>query len=177
MYNEAHFSVTGYVATEPDYALVGDGIPRLRVRVCWTTRRKDQETGEWADANTSGISVTCWRSLARNLHACLRKGDPVVLRGKLEVRPYVGKDGQQRTSVDVEADFLSHDLRRGVSGFQKTLNQPAKTAAGEPGADAAPADDAVLTAAADGADGADDMFDDSAIEALAKETDSVTAPF
>lgn len=89
----------------------------------------------------------------------------------------IGRFGQQRHSVDVEADFLSHDLRRGVSGFQKTLNQPARTAAGEAGADGAPADDAVLTAAADGTDGADDMFDDSAIEALAKEADSVTAPF
>jgi len=177
MYNEAQFSVTGFVATEPDFALVGDGVPRLRVRVCWTTRRKDPETGEWADANTSGISVTCWRNLARNLQACLRKGDPVVLRGKLEVRPYTGKDGQQRHSVDVEADFLSHDLRRGVSGFQKTLGQPARNVAGEPGADAVPADGAVVTAAADGTDGADDMFDDSAIDALAKESDSVTAPF
>jgi hypothetical protein len=85
--------------------------------------------------------------------------------------------GQQRQSVDVEADYLSHDLRRGVSGFQKTLSQPARTAAGEPGAGAVPADDAVLAAPAGGTDGADDMFDDSAIDALAKEADSATAPF
>jgi len=45
--------------------------------------------------------------------------------------------------------------------------------AGEPGDDSVPADDAE-TAATDGEDG---MFDDSAIEALAKEADSATAPF
>jgi single-strand DNA-binding protein len=176
MFNEAQFSVVGYVASEPVYGLVGDGIPRLRVRVAWTTRRRDPATGEWADANTSWITVTCWRKLATNLQTCLRKGDPVVLRGRLEVRPFTGKDGQPRTSVDVDADFLGHDLRRGVAGFQKVLNPSARTPVGEPGAGAVPADDAALSAMPDGTD-EDDMFDDSAIEALAKEEDSVAAPF
>jgi len=177
MYNDANFTVTGNVGADPDYALVGDGVPRLKVRVCWNTRRKDPETGDWADANTSWINVTCWRGLARNLRFCLHKGDPVVLRGKLEVRPFTGKDGQQRISVDVEADFLSHDLRRGVADFQKVLNAPAKTAADQAGADPEPADGLALAAGPDGKGGADDIFDDSAIEALAKDADSVTAPF
>jgi single-strand DNA-binding protein len=177
MYNEAQFSVAGYVAREPDYAVVGNGIPRLKVRVAWTTRRKDPATGEWADANTSWISVTCWRQLALNLHTCLRKGDPVVLRGRLEVRPFIDKDEQPRTSVDVDADFLGHDLRRGVAGFQKTLGASAKAAQGENGAGAVPADEAALTADPDRAGEEDDLFDDSAIEALAKEADGVAAPF
>jgi single-strand DNA-binding protein len=180
MFNEAQFSVVGYAATEPDYKLVGDGIPRLRVRVAWTTRRKDPVTSQWSDANTSWISVTCWRKLATNLHTCLRKGDPVVLRGRLEVRPFTGKDGQPRTSVEVDADFLSHDLRRGVAGFQKVLDRPAKTAEqtvpGEPGAGAAAEDGAALTGVPEDTD-EEDMFDDSAIEALAKDADSAAAPF
>jgi single-strand DNA-binding protein len=177
MYNEAQFSVAGYVALDPDYAEVGDGIPRLRVRVAWTTRRKDGATGEWADANTSWISVTCWRQLALNLHTCLRKGDPVVLRGRLEVRPFTDKDGQQRTSVDVDADFLGHDLRRGVAGYQKVLGAAAKAAQGEPGAGAAQADEAVLSAGTERTGEEDDLFDDTAIDALTKEADSVPAPF
>jgi single-strand DNA-binding protein len=177
MYNDAHFSVIGNVATDPDYALVGDGIPRLRVRVCWNTRRKDQETGDWADVNASYISVTCWRNLAKNLQVCLKKGDPVVLRGRLQVRDFIGKNGEQRTSVDVEADFLAHDLRRGVAGFQKTMGTSAKTTAADDGADAVPADDAVLAATPGGTDGERDMFDDSAIAALAKDTETAAAPF
>jgi hypothetical protein len=38
-------------------------------------------------------------------------------------------------------------------------------------------EDPVLAAVPGGTDGDDDMFDDSAIEALAKETDSVGTPF
>jgi len=177
MYNDANFTVTGNVGADPDYALVGDGIPRLKVRVCWNTRRKDPETGDWSDANTSWINVTCWRGLAKNLRMSLHKGDPVVLRGKLEVRPFTGKDGQPRISVDVEADFLSHDLRRGVADFQKILATPAKTATDEAGADTTSADGLPLATSSDGTGAENDIFDDSAIEALAKDTDSVAAPF
>jgi single-strand DNA-binding protein len=177
MYNEAQFSVAGYVATDPVYSLVGDGIPRLRMRVSWTTRRRDPATGDWGDGNTSWISVTCWRRLADNLRTCLRKGDPVIIRGRLDVRTFTGKDGVSRTSVDVDASLLGHDLSRGVAGFQKVLSPSAKVAADDAGADATAGEDPVLAAVPGGTDGDDDMFDDSAIEALAKETDTVGTPF
>jgi single-strand DNA-binding protein len=183
MFNEAQISVVGYVASEPEYVQVGQGIPKLTMRVAWTTRRREPSTGEWVDANTSFVRVTCWRRLADNLATCLRKGDPVLLRGRLDVRPFVGKDGQRRISVDVDANTLGHDLSRGVAGFRRVWEKPAKTAdevaAGENG----DGGDASLAAVADGeltADGPadEDMFDDGAIDdALAKEADSAPAPF
>jgi single-strand DNA-binding protein len=184
MFNEAQISVVGYVASEPEYVEVGQGIPKLTMRVAWTTRRREPSTGEWVDANTSFVRVTCWRRLASNLATCLRKGDPVLLRGRLDVRPFVGKDGQRRISVDVDANTLGHDLSRGVAGFRRVFEKTARTAdeaaAGENGADG----DAALAAVADeeltpGADSPvdEDMFDDSAIDALAKEPDSAPAPF
>jgi single-strand DNA-binding protein len=191
MFNEAQISVVGYVASEPEYVQVGQGIPKLTMRVAWTTRRREPSTGEWVDANTSFVRVTCWRRLAENLATCLRKGDPVLLRGRLDVRPFVGKDGQRRISVDVDANTLGHDLSRGVAGFRRVWEKPARTAdevaAGEngDGGDAGEGpDDAVLAALADGeliptGDGQadEDSFDDSAIDALAKEADSAPAPF
>jgi single-strand DNA-binding protein len=191
MFNEAQLSVVGFVASEPTYKKVGAaGIPRLTMRVAWTTRRRDSATGEWVDANTSFVRVTCWRRLADNLATCLRKGDPVLLRGRLDVRPFTGTDGQRRISVDVDANSLGHDLSRGVAGFRRVWESPGKTeeqvAAGEPGdATEVPAgDEAALAAVPDGGTvpetdelGDDEMFDDSVIEALAQETDGVAAPF
>ena len=52
-------------------------------------------TGEWVDGNTSFVTVICWRKLAENLATCLRKGDPVLVRGRLDVRSFTGKDGQR----------------------------------------------------------------------------------
>jgi single-strand DNA-binding protein len=192
MFNEAHVSLVGYVASEPNYLKVGEkGIPKLTVRVCWTNRRRDSATGEWIDGNTSFVNVICWRQLADNLSTCLRKGDPVLVRGRLDVRSFVGRDGVRRTAVDVDANALGPDLNRGVAGFRRIWPPSGKTAdeqqaaAGQPGdGGEVAADDEALAAMAEtglpsGAEApaGDDMFDDSAIEALAQEADSVTAPF
>ncbi len=192
MFNEAHVSLVGYVASEPNYLRVGENsIPKLTVRVCWTNRRRDSATGEWIDGNTSFVNVICWRQLADNLSTCLRKGDPVLVRGRLDVRSFVGRDGVRRTAVDVDANALGPDLNRGVAGFRRVWPPSGKTAdeqqavAGQPGdGGEIAADDEALAAMAEtglpsGAEApaGEDMFDDSAIEALAQEADSVAAPF
>ena len=56
-------------------------------------RRQDRATGEWVDTNTSYATVVCWRKLATNAAECLRKGDPVMVRGRLSVREYDDKEG------------------------------------------------------------------------------------
>ena len=128
MFNEAQLSVVGYVASEPQFSRVGNGIPKLTMKVAWTTRRMDSSSGEWVDGNTSFVRVTCWRRLAENLATCLRKGEPVLLRGRLEVRPFTGKDGVRRVSVDVDASCLGYDLTRGVAGFRRVWEPTGKTA-------------------------------------------------
>lgn len=182
MFNPALLIVTGNVVSDPVYEMVGNNIPKLTLRVAWDTRKLDQATGEWSDANTSYARVTCWRKLAENLNVCLHKGDSIFLRGKLEVRNFIGRDGQRRTAVEVEAITLGPDLTRGVARFQrfrsdKTAQQAGELGEGEngDGYDGAAALAAVTDGEADAP--ADDMFDDSAIEALAKDADSVAAPF
>ena len=192
MFNEAHVSLVGYAASEPKLLTVGENnVPKLTVRVCWTNRRRDSATGEWVDGNTSFVNVICWRQLADNLSTCLRKGDPVLVRGRLDVRSFVGRDGVRRTAVDVDANALGPDLNRGVAGFRRIWPPSGKTAdeqqvaAGQPGdGGEVAADDEALAAMAETglpsaaeAPAGEDMFDDSAIEALAQEADSVTAPF
>jgi single-strand DNA-binding protein len=129
MMNEAHISLTGYVASEPRIKTIREGVQNLSMRVAWTPRWLDRATGEWTDGSTSYVSVTCWRKLADNVAVCLRKGDPVVVKGRLSVRSYDDKQGVPRTSVDVDATSIGHDLCRGVALFQRTRPATGKTAA------------------------------------------------
>ncbi|HYS30908.1 MAG TPA: single-stranded DNA-binding protein [Streptosporangiaceae bacterium] len=141
MLNEAQISLTGYVATQPVTRLVKPGVSNVSMRVAWTPRRQDRATGEWVDGNTSYVTVICWRKLGANVAICLRTGDPVVVKGKLSVRTYDDKDGVRRTSVDVEASSVGHDLSRGVSQFQRVRPQTGMTAAEFQAAKAAGAQD------------------------------------
>ncbi len=129
MMNEALVSLTGYVATQPKWRETSSGTPNITMRVAWTPRRIDRSTGDWTDGHTSYVTVICWRKLADNVATCLRKGDPVVVNGRLSVRPYDDKNGVPRTAVEVDASSVGHDLSRGVAQFQRVRPQTGKTAA------------------------------------------------
>jgi len=102
------------------------------MRVAWTPRWIDRASGEWADGNTSFVTVLCWRRLAANLATCIRRGDPVLIKGRLSIRPYEDKDGNSRLAVEVDATSIGHDLSRGVAHFQRTRGElPSLTPAGQ----------------------------------------------
>ena len=199
MFNDAHVSMNGYVATQPQIGQTRSGIPSLKLRLAWTPRFMDRVTGEWRDSDTSFLSVRMYRKLAENAATCLRKGDPVIVRGRFYVRDYEDKNGAKRTSVELDAISIGHDLNRGVSQFQRVRPATGLTAeefkAIEGGQDA---DDAFASITAltgrdelaagpgeadeaddrDDADGASDReLDEAAVSALTGETATAAVPF
>ena len=150
MLNEAQISLTGYVATQPVTRQVKPGVSNVSMRVAWTPRRQDRVTGEWVDGNTSYVTVICWRKLGTNVAVCVRKGDPVVIKGRLSVRPYEDKEGVPRISVEVDANSVGHDLSRGVAGFQRVRPPTGMTASEFAASGAASNGQAADAQAADG---------------------------
>ncbi len=128
MVNEAYFSVTGYVATQPRLGFTRNQVPTLSLRIGWTPRRRDQRTGDWADEPSSFATVMCYRKVAENAAACLRKGDPIIVKGTLRTREFEDASGGKRVSVDVLADSIGHDLSRGISMFTRSRTQLSQTA-------------------------------------------------
>ncbi|HXB49934.1 MAG TPA: single-stranded DNA-binding protein [Streptosporangiaceae bacterium] len=120
--------MSGYVATQPKGGWTRDGTRTVFMRLGWTPRRIDKTTGEWRDQPSSFVSVICYRRVAENAALCLRRGDPVVVKGSLRVREYGDDDGPKRTAVEVIADSIGHDLSRGITVFKKSTEQE-KTAA------------------------------------------------
>jgi single-strand DNA-binding protein len=179
MINEAQVFLAGYVATEPTSRTTTRGKPEVQMRVGYTPRRIDRDTGEWADGPTSFVSVKCWGKLADNAAICLRKGEPVVVMGRIQVREYDAKDGAKRLSVDVYASSIGYDLARGVARFARTRPSSGETAAdrqaggvsaAESGADAHD----LAAGPSREADGGE-FFDDSALAELAQQADGEPA--
>lgn len=120
MTNEAIVSVAGYIATDPDFLKSKSGTAAMtKMRLAWTPRRFDRETNGWVDQSTCFVWVKCWRKLAENAYFSLSKGDPVVVSGTLTVSEYLAKDGTRRTSVDITATAIGHDLTRGVTSIHR----------------------------------------------------------
>jgi single-strand DNA-binding protein len=125
MSQDDQITVRGYVTAEPKlYQRTPEQLPLATIRVGSTPRRLNRETGEWQDGEPSYYTVKCWRKLAENVHGSLRKGDMVVVRGKVITRSWLDDQQRVRTEMQIEADTVGHDLAFGWSRFNRGLHTP-----------------------------------------------------
>ena len=55
----------------------------------------------------------------------LHKGDPVVLGGRLTSQRWLNEAGVQQLSLEIDAEWVGHDLRRGTSSFARVRQRDA----------------------------------------------------
>ena len=115
--NEAGVTFQGWVGTDVVHRETAAGhVANFRVGVTPRIKRR----GDWVDGTTSWFSVTCWRALADHVRDSVRKGDPVVVHGRLRTDVWERGDGQSSTTYVVEATHVGHDLARGTTMFVRS---------------------------------------------------------
>jgi single-strand DNA-binding protein len=121
--NETQVTVVGNVVDDPRLRRTEGGVEVAGFRIASTSRRYDREAGRWADSGSLFLQVSCWRTLGVNVVDSLRKGDPVLVVGRLSTRTYE-RDGQVRSSYELEATAVGPDLARGTARFERTVRVP-----------------------------------------------------
>ncbi len=121
--NDTQMTIIGNVVDEPRMRETKNGHKVTNFRVASTSRRFDREQERYVDNTTLFVNVTCWRGLAENVDGSLRKGQPVMVVGRFYMREYE-KDEQLRTSYELEANAIGHDLSRGVTTFKRVYQSP-----------------------------------------------------
>ena len=110
----------GTLVADPELHYGQSGTAVVNFRVASNSRRKNDQTGQWEDGDTTFLSVSAFRGLAENIASQFGKGDKVSVEGRLKQRD-VEKDGQRRTYYDVNAESVS----RPVSRFNDSEGNPA----------------------------------------------------
>ena len=111
---EAFVQMTGYVGG--DVNLRQASVPIADFRLASTPRVF--RDGHWTDGPTTWITVKAFRVLAVNVAASLRRGDPVIVIGRLRTSSWE-RDGQTYERLELDAVTVGPDLRRGMSHFHK----------------------------------------------------------
>lgn len=143
-------TVTGLVATVPRHLVTTEGLPITSFRLASTQRRFDRSQERWIDGETNWYTITGFRQLAINVAASVKKGDRVVITGKLKIREWENGD-RTGTTIEIDAEALGHDLMWGSSSFTRSVATNAGAVAAEFPAglsDAEPAPDAETDAGA-----------------------------
>ncbi len=116
--NETRVTVHGNVVNEPLTRTGRNGSVFTTFRI-GTTPYKRTPDGKYLDSETSFFSVIAFNALAANVGSSLKKGQPVIVEGNLTNKSYVGNDGVSRTSSEIEADHIGHDLKWGRASFMR----------------------------------------------------------
>jgi single-strand DNA-binding protein len=116
--NETLMTIVGNVVDTPRKRETRNGHVVTNFRIASTSRRYDREQEKFIDDSTLYITVTCWRGMGVNVDKSIRKGQPVLVYGRYYMREYKVEE-QLRTSYELEALAVGHDLSRGVSEFSR----------------------------------------------------------
>lgn len=124
--NELSITVAGWVATEVRM-FVGQGdLAIASFRVASTPRYFDRERSQWVDGVTEWFTVRVFRSAAVTVHKSIKKGQPVVVTGRLRTSSWEAKEGR-RTDLVVDATAVGHDCTRGTAEFTRAIGDPTLT--------------------------------------------------
>lgn len=122
MSSDVTVTLSGFVGTTPRLFTSAGGTDWTSFRIASTKRFLDRATGQWVDGRTIWFTVKVWRAVARNVAESLRKGDAVVVTGRLAVDEWSGPEGP-RTDLVVEATSLGPDLARGTARFTPVVHR------------------------------------------------------
>lgn len=127
-------TVRGTIGTDPKQIQTATGLDITTFRLASTPRRFDKEKGEWVDLETNWYGVSAYRHLARNTARCLKKGDPVVVYGRIKIRPWES-DEKKGLAIDIDADAIGHNLMFGTASFTRTARKTDAGSAPDQGGD------------------------------------------
>ncbi|HEY0117418.1 MAG TPA: single-stranded DNA-binding protein [Cellulomonas sp.] len=129
MSTQSTLTVTGFVGSSVRFSVGKEGgVPYASFRLGSTQRIYDRAAQTFRDTPTQWYTVKVWRHVATNVVQSLRKGEPVMVTGRLRTEEWSGPEGT-RTSVVIEATALGHDLAFGTTKFERTLAPGARTGA------------------------------------------------
>lgn len=107
----------GNVSTDPEQHTTSTG-----KSVCAFNLAVNRKySGSDGDRQTDFFRVNAWGKLGDNCMKYLAKGRKVAVSGELQARLYDAKNGQQRLSLDVQADEVEF-----LSPAENTETKPAK---------------------------------------------------
>ncbi|MCS4484919.1 single-stranded DNA-binding protein [Gleimia sp. 6138-11-ORH1] len=116
-------TLRGRVGTAVEYSSYPSGASLARFRLAVARKGRD-EAGQWHELGVTWYTVRMWGKLAENASHSLRKGEPVLVSGKLEVNEWASEaNGTKGMELVIVANAVGHDLNFGLSLFNK-ISQP-----------------------------------------------------
>ena len=111
-------TVQGTVATAPVLTRQEGKKPYCRFRVAASYGQ--MVSGSWVNYDTLWFTAKAWGDLAEHLAQSFKRGDPVILCGRLGEDHWM-RSGQRLSSMVLHLHCAGHDLTRGEAHYTKVV--------------------------------------------------------
>ena len=111
MANEPIITVVGNMVADPELRWTSNGAAVASFTVASTPRTFDRQANEWVDGEALFLRCSVWKEAAENVAESLTKGMRVIVQGRLKARSYDDRDGNRRTSWELDVDEVGPALK------------------------------------------------------------------
>ena len=124
---DVNITLSGNITREPELKFTKTGQAQTRFAIAVNRRWQNKQTQNWEE-QVSFFDVTSWGPLAENTANSLKKGNRVLVTGRLEQRSWETPEGDKKSTVEVVAEDIAPSLRFAVAiPVTATKSTPAPT--------------------------------------------------
>jgi single-strand DNA-binding protein len=111
--NNAQVTIVGNLTADPELRFTKSGHSVANLTIASTPRTYNSEAKKWVDGEALFLRASAWRDLGENIAESLTKGQRVIATGKLVQRNYEDKQGEKRSSFELEIEEIGASLKFG----------------------------------------------------------------
>ena len=104
-------TLVGNVTRDPELRYTQNGLAVANFTIASTPKVLDRSSNEWKDGEALFLRASVWREYAEQVAGSLTKGSRVIAVGRLKQRSFETKEGEKRTSIELEIDEIGPSLR------------------------------------------------------------------
>jgi len=105
--NSIMITSIGNLVRDPEVKGNSNNITKIRI----ASTERVQDNGEWKDGDTTYIDVVCFSNLGQNARS-LRKGDRVIVHGRLKYREFKRSDGSNGHDYEIVANDIGLSMTK-----------------------------------------------------------------
>jgi single-strand DNA-binding protein len=117
---ETIITVVGNLTADPELRYTQGGLAVANFTIASTPRTFDRQSNDWKDGEALFLRASVWRDFAEHVAGSLSKGSRVIATGRLKQRSYETKEGERRTTIELEVDEIGPSLRYATAQVTRT---------------------------------------------------------
>ena len=117
--NEPTTTMIGNLVDDPTLRYTPNGVAVCNFKVAQTPRTFDKQSNEWKDGEAIFMPCSIWREAAENVSESFKRGDRVIVTGRLKSRSYETKEGGRRTVIELEAEAVGASVEYAIAKIER----------------------------------------------------------